>query len=51
VWIPGFYEWRGNQHVWMQGHWELPPRAGAVWIEPRWEHHANGYVFVAGFWK
>jgi hypothetical protein len=51
VWIPGFYEWRGNQHVWIKGHWDLPPRAGAVWIEPRWEHRSNGYVFIAGFWR
>jgi hypothetical protein len=51
VWIPGFYEWRGNQHVWVKGRWELPPHAGAVWIEPRWDHRSNGYVFIAGFWR
>jgi len=51
VWIKGYYVWREGRHVWIAGHWERPPRPHAVWIEPRWEHHKEGYVFVEGFWR
>jgi len=51
MWIHGYWAWQGGRHVWRDGHWELPPRAGSVWEEPRWEHREHGYVFVAGSWR
>lgn len=50
VWIKGYYVWRESRHVWIAGHWELPPRHGYVWVEPRWERRDRGYVFLAGGW-
>ena len=35
VWVPGYWTWRNNQYQWMAGHWEAPPRSGAVWVPPR----------------
>lgn len=49
VWIPGYWSWRGNRHVWIGGHWEQPPRERAVWVAPRWEQRGNGYVLIQGF--
>ena len=51
VWIGGYHRWDGNAYVWEPGRWELPPRAHAVWVAPRWEHRHDGYFFVEGRWK
>jgi len=51
LWIRGYWGWQGGRHVWLGGHWELPPRPGVVWVEPRWEHRERGYVFIAGSWR
>lgn len=50
-WVRGYWAWRGGRHVWVDGHWELPPHRGAVWVEPRWDHRDRGYVFVSGAWR
>ena len=31
VWSPGHYEWRGNQYVWVRGHW-MEARAGYEYV-------------------
>ena len=50
VWAPGHYEWRGNQYVWMRGHW-MPERVGYEYREPRWEQRRNGeWALVGGDW-
>jgi hypothetical protein len=51
VYIHGYWSWREGRHYWVAGHWELPPRRGVVWVEPRWEHRERGYVFVGGSWR
>ena len=28
-WMQGHWEWNGEGHVWVPGHWQLPPRAYA----------------------
>jgi hypothetical protein len=50
VWIPGYYTYRDNRYVWISGRWEIPPRADAKWIAPRWEKESNGYRFYEGHW-
>jgi len=51
VWAPGHYEWRGNQHVWVQGRW-LPARSGYDYREPRWVQRGNGqWVLVGNNWE
>src|SRR5215475_136023 len=56
VWTNGYYRWgRGPRgrgaYVWTPGRWRRPPRAGAVWVSPRWRPHRGGYTFVAGRWR
>ena len=51
VWAPGHHEWRGNQYVWVPGHW-LRARAGYDYREPRWVQRGNGeWVMVGGNWE
>ena len=51
VWIGGYQRWNGTRYVWVPGKWVVPPRAGAVWIPPRWNPSGGGFVFVAGRWR
>ena len=51
IWIKGYWRWHEGRHVWVSGHWEHPPHAHAKWVEPRWEHRHEGYVFIEGFWR
>jgi hypothetical protein len=51
VWIPGYQRWNGRSYVWVRGHYVIPPRAGAVWVPPRYAQRPGGYVFVAGHWR
>ena len=51
VWIAGYHRWDGRAYVWVPGRWELPPRAHAVWVAPRWQHRHGGYIFVEGYWR
>jgi hypothetical protein len=50
VWVPGYWAWRGNKHVWIAGFWGVPPRPGYVWVEPRWVPEGGQFVFYEGFW-
>jgi len=36
VWIPGSYEYKDGQYVWMKGHF-VPERKGYVYVAPRYE--------------
>jgi len=51
VWIGGYHRWDGNAYAWERGRWEAPPRPGAHWVAPRWNHRHDGYVFVEGRWR
>jgi hypothetical protein len=50
VWVNGYWAWRAGRHVWIAGHWELPPRGYRTWIEPRWDRRGGSYVFIEGHW-
>lgn len=50
VWVPGFWTWRNSRYEWMAGHWEIPPRVGAVWVPPRWQPEGNSWRFYEGYW-
>jgi hypothetical protein len=51
VWSNGHYEWRGNQYVWVPGHW-LTARSGYEFREPRWVQRGNGeWYMVGGNWE
>ena len=51
AWHHGHWRWIDGSYVWVHGHWVERPRAGAVWVEPRWERHEDNWVFVEGRWK
>lgn len=50
VWVPGFWTWRTNRYEWTPGHWEIPPRVGAVWVPPRWQPEGSSWRFYEGYW-
>jgi hypothetical protein len=37
VWLAGFWRWEATRrvHEWVDGHWELPPGEGFVWVEEK----------------
>lgn len=51
AWHKGHWRWIDGAHVWVPGHWVQRPRPEAVWVEPRWEHRGENWVFVEGRWK
>jgi hypothetical protein len=51
VWIGGFYRWNGSEYLWVPGHREKPPHAGAVWVNGRWVHGRSGWYWVEGYWR
>ncbi|MDB6023275.1 MAG: hypothetical protein JWQ04_3132 [Pedosphaera sp.] len=50
IWIGGGWIWRGGW-VWAPGHWDRPPRRGAVWIAPRYAYRGGRHVWVRGYWR
>lgn len=50
-WLPGYYVWQNNRYEWMAGHWEVPPRANATWVNPRWVAENGNYRFYEGYWN
>ncbi len=49
VWVRGHWDWRGDQWVWVNGHYERE-RAGYVYQEPRWEERDGAWISVQGSW-
>lgn len=50
VWAPGYYDYRGNQYVWVQGQW-LRERRGQDWREARWVERNGEWRRVGGNWE
>jgi WXXGXW repeat (2 copies) len=51
VWIGGYQRWTGSGYVWVAGKWVRPPRAGVVWVQPRYAHSGSTWVFHKGYWR
>jgi len=49
VWVPGYWDWRGNHHVWAKGHWERE-RHGMYWHPNRWTESNGHYILERGRW-
>lgn len=49
IWVPGYWNARGNRHVWHSGHWERS-RPGYNYVQPNWVERDNRWQFnrVAG---
>lgn len=50
VWVPGYYDHRGNQYQWVQGHW-VRERRGYDWQEARWIERNGEWRRVGGDWQ
>jgi hypothetical protein len=51
VWMGGYQSWNGTRYVWVAGRWVRPPRAGVIWVSPRYVHSGGGWVFYKGYWR
>jgi hypothetical protein len=51
VWIGGYQRWNGAAYVWVPGRWVRPPRAGVVWVAPRYGRSGSGWMFHKGYWR
>lgn len=51
LWVPGYWGWNRGRHVWVAGHYELPPRGRSAWVEPRWDRRGGSYIFIEGHWR
>jgi hypothetical protein len=40
-WLPGYWGWQGDRHVWNAGRWEQH-RPGEHWVPHRWERDERG---------
>jgi hypothetical protein len=49
VWVPGYWDWRGNHHVWAKGHWEREHH-GMYWHPNRWTESNGHYILERGRW-
>ena len=49
VWAPGYWRWKGREHVWVAGRW-VRDRPGYAWAPERWEEKGRHYRFVPGQW-
>ena len=57
VWVPGFWDLRGNPMtaphggwVWVPGRWDEPPARGAQWAEAHWGWSGDWWSWIPGHW-
>lgn len=50
VWAPGYWDWRGNRHVWVRGHY-VRERPGYVYYAPRWSYSNGGWYLQRERWE
>jgi hypothetical protein len=49
VWSPGYWAWRGHDHVWVDGHW-VRARTGYRWDPDRWYNDGGRWQYFRGHW-
>ena len=50
VWAPGYWEWRGHEHVWVGGRW-LHERRGRHWVPEHWVQAGPHWHMERGHWE
>ena len=50
VWAPGYWEWRGHEHVWVGGRW-MHERRGRHWIPEHWVQNGPHWHMERGHWE
>jgi hypothetical protein len=51
VWVAGFWDWQGDQWVWIPGRWAVPESRRARWIGPRYVREYGVVRYVPGHWS
>jgi hypothetical protein len=49
VWSPGYWDWRGNRHVWVEGFW-IAERPGYYYRPHQWVERGGQWYFERGRW-
>lgn len=49
VWVPGYWNWRGNRHEWVRGNW-MRARPGYEYAQPSWRQRDGQWYFEQGRW-
>ncbi len=50
VWVPGYWNYRGHEHVWVAGRW-VGERRGYHWVADRWDQRGPHWHHEAGHWE
>ena len=50
VWVPGYWNWRGQRHEWVAGSW-MRARPGYVYAQPRWIERDGRWLMEQGRWE
>ena len=50
VWAPGYWNWNGRRHVWVEGAW-VRERRGYRYAAPEWRPDGDRYGFRRGHWE
>ncbi len=50
VWTPGYWNWRGNRHVWVNGTF-VRERRGYVYAAPHWYERDGRWGMERGHWN
>lgn len=51
VWIDGYYAYRQDRYVWVEGRYVRPPHPRAAWVPGHWQQHRRGWKWHKGYWK
>jgi hypothetical protein len=49
AWTPGYWDWRGNRHVWVRGNWARE-RHGYEYRPHQWVERDGRWVLERGRW-
>lgn len=50
VWLGGYWDWVGDRHQWVPGHWAAP-HAGHHWVAYHWVRQGDGWRLKPGRWE
>ena len=50
IWTPGYWDWRGNKHIWVRGHW-IREREGYAYQPHRWAEREGRWSLERGRWE
>lgn len=51
IWIRGFWDWQGDQWIWIPGHWDRPRERHVRWIAPRYHREYGAWRYEPGHWS